>query len=150
MTRIDRSVLIDAPPGEVWAVISDLDAVPDWNPNIRSASCGPVGTGLGATRICEIEPRGSIREVVSHWSEGREVWFAIGSHGGIRSADMGLIVQPTSDGTIVEAVADYHLALGPVGPVIDQLTTRRLMTNMLERSLDGLKKHVEDNRKVSK
>lgn len=129
-------------------MISDLGAVADWNPNVQSATCGQHRNGLGATRICDIAPRGRISEVVSTWTEESEVWFAIGAHGGIRSADLGLTIHPTSDATIVEAVADYHLAIGPVGPVIDKPTTKRLMSRMLERSLDGLKAHVETRKET--
>jgi carbon monoxide dehydrogenase subunit G len=149
MTRIERSIEISAPPHMVWSVVADLGTVADWNPNVRSATCSPTSTGVGATRICALAPRGRIKEVVSKWTEGREVWFAIGTHGGIRSADMGLVVRPDGETTIVDAVADYHLALGPVGPVIDTLTTKRLMNRMLEGSLNGLKRHVEQERKVN-
>ena len=149
MTRIERSVRIDAPAEDVWAAISDLDAVANWNPNVAEATCGTLSSGVGATRTCELAPRGHIEEVVSGWTEGTEIWFAIGAHGGIRSADMGLVIHRTSEGAVVDAIADYHLALGPVGPVIDKLTTRRLMSRMLERSLDGLKAHVEMTREES-
>lgn len=143
MTRIERSVSIDAPADEVWAAISDLKAVANWNPNVADATTGTISRGVGATRTCELAPRGRIEEVVSGWTEGTEIWFAIGAHGAIRSADMGLVIHRTPEGAVVDAVADYHLALGPVGPVIDKLTTKRLMSHMLERALDGLKAHVE-------
>ncbi len=143
MTRLERSIEVDASPSIVWSVLSALETVADWNPNVQSASCGPIRSGVGATRNCDMAPQGQISEVVSKWTEGREVWFAIGAHGGIRSADMGLVLHPSPAGTLVDAIADYHLAFGPVGPVIDKLTTKRLMSRMLERSLDGLKTYVE-------
>ncbi len=143
MTLIERSIEIDASPSVVWSVLSELETVADWNPNVRSATCGPMRSGVGATRSCDLTPRGTIAEVVSKWTEGREVWFAIGAHGGIRSADMGLVIHPSQVGTLVDAIADYHLAFGPVGPVIDKLTTKRLMSRMLDRSLEGLKTYVE-------
>ena len=99
--------------------------------------------GVGAVRTCDLAPRGRLTETVSRWVDGQELWFAIGTHGAIRSADMGFLIGLAPDGSTVEAIADYHLALGPVGPVIDALTTKRLMSRMLERSLEGLKTHVE-------
>ena len=143
MTRIERSIEIDAEQSVVWSVLSELEAVADWNPNVRSATCGSIRSGVGARRVCDLAPQGRISEVVSSWTEGREMWFAIGPHGAIRSADMGLMIHSAGTGTVVDAVADYHLAFGPVGPVIDSLTTKRLMSRMLERSLEGLKTHME-------
>lgn len=148
MTRVVCSIEVNATPDSVWSVVSDVAGVADWNPNVRSAQCGSVRRGVGVTRTCELAPRGQISETVSMWIEGREVWFAIGAHGAIRSADMGIVIRPAPEGAVVEAIADYHLALGPVGPVIDKLTTKRLMIRMLERSLDGLKSHVERSGKV--
>ena len=60
------------------------------------------------------------------------------------------MIRPAPDGAVVEAVADYHLALGPVGPVIDKLTTKRLMIRMLERSLEGLEEYLNNDRRVTK
>jgi len=35
---IETSTDIDAKPAEVWAVLTDLDAYPDWNPTLTAAS----------------------------------------------------------------------------------------------------------------
>lgn len=143
MTRIEQSIEIDASPSRIWRVVSDLASVADWNPNVRSATCGRQPVGVGAERTCDLDPGGRVAETVSTWVHEQEMWFAIGPHGAIRSADMGFVIASTDDGATVTAVADYHLALGPVGPVIDALTTKRLMSRMLERSLEGLKAYAE-------
>lgn len=41
---IETSADIDAPPAEVWAALTDLDAYPDWNPTIVKAS-GSIAVG---------------------------------------------------------------------------------------------------------
>ncbi len=143
MSRMTRQIEVAADPRTVWSVVGDLESVSVWNPNVKSATCGASAQGLGATRRCELAPRGHIDEVVSEWIDGREVWFALGSHGAIRSADMGTVLTPSANGTIVEAIAEYHLAFGPLGPVIDKLTMKRMMANMLDSGLAGLKQHVE-------
>lgn len=150
MSHVERSTTIEASATDVWAVVADLDAVASWNPNVSSAVCGPQTTGLGATRTCHLKPTGRIDEVVSGWIDGEQIWFAVDDHGAIRSADMGLVVKAepaVADGprTTVSAIADYHLAFGPLGPVIDALTVRRLMTRMLDGALGGLKQHLESN-----
>lgn len=143
MSRVERTIDIAADAATVWRVVSDLDGVTDWNPNVTAASSGHAKGGVGATRVCELQPAGRIDEVVSKWEPEREVWFAIGSHGGIRSADMGVVLTPIDGGTTVTAIADYHLAFGPLGPVVDRLTMRRSMARMMDDSLQGLKEHIE-------
>ena len=143
MSRVERTIEISADTDLVWSAVSDLSAVTDWNPNVAAATCsGPAG-GVGTTRTCELTPGGRIDEVVARWEPGRELWFAIGSHGGVRSADMGIVLTPTATGTTVTAVTDYHLAFGPLGPVVDRLTMRKAMTRMMDASLQGLKEHIE-------
>ena len=143
MSRIERSITIEADAATVWATVADLESVATWSPNVAVATCGPVSRGVGATRRCELMPRGNLEQVVSTWSPGEELWFAIGNHGGIRSADMGIVLTPADGGTTVTAISDYHLAFGPLGPVVDRLTMRRSMTRIMDASPAGLKKHVE-------
>ncbi len=144
MARIESSIEISADRDAVWAAVADLDNVAVWNPDVASSTCESEETvGLGATRTCHLSGGGLIEEVVSGWDDGRRLQFAIGSHGGIRSADMGLDRVATGDGTRVTATADYHLAFGPIGPVIDRIAVKRQMARMLERSLAGLKNHIE-------
>ena len=143
MSRIERTITVDADVDTVWATVADLDEVTRWNPNVTAASCGPGTYGVGATRTCELTPRGHIDEVVTSWVPGAELWFAIGSHGGIRSADMGIVITPAEAGTTVTAITDYHAAFGPLGPVVDRLTMRRSMARMMDAALDGLKEHIE-------
>ena len=143
MSRIERSVEISTDRASVWATISNLQSIPTWNPNVKAATCGAVTSGLGATRACELSVGGRIDEVVSAWADAHHLWFAIGSHGAVRSADMGLILTSTGASTTVTAIADYHVAFGPMGAVIDHLAMKRLMTRMLDTSLAGLKRHLE-------
>ena len=81
MTHVQRSVEIRVPAPEVWAAVSDLGRVAEWNPNVVAASCGPAPFGIGTTRRCELVRGGHIDEVVSEWEPRRRIRFTIGSHG---------------------------------------------------------------------
>lgn len=146
MARIERTIEIHANAGTVWDIVSDLRGVATWNPNIASVTCDFASGGVGATRICHMAQGGHIDEVVSAWTPGSGMQFAIGSHGGIRSADMGMSLVPTETGTEVTAVADYHLAFGPLGPVVDRIVVKRQMVRMLDDALAGLKLHIENEK----
>jgi hypothetical protein len=101
--RVVESVVVEAPPEEVWAVISDLDTHTSWRPSVkefRQVSEGPVGVG---TRIREVlEWRGReivIDDVVTAFEPARR----LGIHGGWKAADfdMDLLLEPAANGTKV-------------------------------------------------
>lgn len=151
MAHITRSIEIAADRQAVWQAVGALEKVASWNPNISSIEFDSIGqVGVGTARTCYLAQGGHIDEVVSAWDPGSRVQFAIGSHGGIRSADMAIELVDATGGTTVTAVADYHVAFGPLGPVIDRIAVRRQMARMLDASLLGLKEHIETTQSESK
>jgi len=44
MKTMSATIQIDAPPMTVWAILTDLDGYPDWNPLFREAS-GQIAVG---------------------------------------------------------------------------------------------------------
>lgn len=101
--RVVESVVVDASPDDVWAVISDLGSHTSWRPALkefRQVSDGPLGVG---TRIREVlEWRGReivIDDVVTAFEPGRR----FGVHGGWKKAefDMDLLLEPVGDSTKV-------------------------------------------------
>jgi hypothetical protein len=101
--RIVESVVVEATPEEVWAVVGDLGSHTSWRPALtefRQVSDGPVGVG---TRIREVlEWRGReivIDDVVTAFEPGRR----FGIHGGWKAAefDMELLLEPVAGGTKV-------------------------------------------------
>ena len=145
MAHIKRTIEITADRQAVWSVLADLEDVARWNPNICAVELRDgQEPGMGTGRTCHLTNGGHIDETIAVWEPGQRLQFAIGSHGGIRSADMAMQLTETAAGTQVEAIADYHVAFGPLGPVIDRLAVKRQMARMLDAGLAGLKEHVEN------
>ena len=144
MARTERRRRVDASQHRIWAVISDLENAAAWNPSIVSAACRPSNArGIGTRRTCFMEPSGRIDEEVTGWDEGRRIEMVVGRNGAIAGAVMSIEIAEDDEGAVVLATIDYRLAYGPLGPVMDVLMVHRQMGRMLERSLEGLKEHVE-------
>lgn len=74
MRTIAATIDIDAPPVEVWAVLTDLSRSPEWNPHIREGA-GEVAAGSRLTlrmfppkgRPVTIRPMVLVAEPAAHW-----------------------------------------------------------------------------------
>ena len=143
MTHIQRQISIDAPRSAVWSVVSDLEGAAGWNPTIVEAHCPESASGLGARRTCRLKPSGVIDETVTDWRVGERIEMLIGQSGGVRSARMAIELQDDGASTSVIATTDYQPAFGPLGLVMDRLVLYRSMRQMMDRSLAGLKTHLE-------
>ncbi len=143
MTHIERQIGINAPRAAVWSVVSDLEGAAAWNPNVVEAHCPESAFGLGARRTCRLKPSGVIDETVTDWKVGERMEMLIGQSGGVRSARMAIELHEEGAATSVIATTDYQPAFGPLGLVMDRLVLYRSMRQMMDRSLAGLKSHVE-------
>ncbi|HIH03819.1 MAG TPA: SRPBCC domain-containing protein [Methanoregulaceae archaeon] len=74
MTILSTEIEIHAPAERVWAILSDFEAYPTWNPFIRQIG-GPLK--VGASLDAELQPPGSrgmhIRPVVQTVEPNREL-----------------------------------------------------------------------------
>lgn len=143
MIQITERILIDRPPRDVWAVITDLESHPSWRPALREfrqVSDGPLRVG---TRI---------HEVLS-W-RGREITLAdevtaleperrLGIRGGWKAAEfeLDLLLEPRGGGTTVT----FDWTLEPKSLLMRLAAP--LLRGTFERStveeLEGLKKLSE-------
>lgn len=73
MKIIETEILINATPEQVWAVLTDFESFPDWNPFIRSIKGQKT---VGETLEVQIQPPGgkgmTFRPEVLKFDAGRE------------------------------------------------------------------------------
>jgi len=136
-------VRVERPPGDVWAVVADLETHPRWRPAIvelRHLSDGPLAVGS------------RVREVI-RW-RGRQIELAdevtrlepercLGMHGEWSSAsfDLELRLAPAGDGTSVTfdwTLSPRSLLMRVAAPLL-----HRVMRRSTVEELDGLKRYVE-------
>ncbi|MER7013351.1 SRPBCC family protein [Saccharopolyspora sp. NPDC000359] len=119
--RHETSVVISAPPDEVWAVLADVPGWPGWTPTVNSVVALDDGLQVGhrfrveqpgvpaaVWHVVEVEPGSSFswatrfaggRMVASHW------------------------IRPTGDGSEVRLRITYS---GGLAPLLTPLVSRRI------------------------
>jgi len=101
---VSSAVDIDRPAADVWAVLTDFDGYPEWNPQIPRAK-GELAPGRRVTFQTHppVGPTVTIRPRVLVVDPGRELRLR-GSLPGIFSGEHWLILEPIGDGCATHMV----------------------------------------------
>ena len=74
MTQLQHAIRIAASPESVWAVLADLEAVQHYNSGVKHAKyISAEREGIGASRHCDLNPKGWVKERVIAWEPQRAV-----------------------------------------------------------------------------
>jgi hypothetical protein len=145
MTTIHHEIEAACPPGSVWEVLADLEAVQHYNPGVRTAVIkGSRRNGVGAERVCELLPKGRVVERVTHWEDGRVVGLEVTeSDWPIRFMHWVTRIEPAGTGSRITQTLEYAVKFGPVGWLLDALVMKRKLTAMLDDVFARLARRAE-------
>jgi hypothetical protein len=134
MTRLEHEVHADCPPERVWEILSDLEAVQHYNPGVRTAQIeGTKRDGVGAIRVCGLNPKGRVVERVTVWEPGRAVGLeVVESDWPLVSMRWVTHIEAHRSGTRIWQVLDYRVKFGLFGWFLDRLFLRRTLARALD------------------
>lgn len=141
--RTESSIRIDAPPGRVMEVVTDLEAYPEWADGIRSVAVDERdGDGRPARASFHVASAGVEARytlVYRYPAGGLGVsWTTAEASGAVRDIRGEYVVEPDRDGTRVA----YRLRLEPAISLPGFLT-RRAERTIVDTALAGLRRRVE-------
>lgn len=140
--KVEREISIARPPGEVFAVVSDVRNDPSWHTDVLEATSSTDSVGVGTVFNVKVKPSMGVSEgtmTVRRLEPGRLVEFE-GQMGKKMKPTVTNITQPEGSGTRFKRIVE----LEPPGPM-------RLMTPLIKRMigksnagfLANLKRHLE-------
>ena len=135
MARLHKSVAIDAPPDDVWAVLGDLAATKEWLPDTVDSHMD------GDTRVCTTADGAGIREAISDYSAERrtyryrhlEVPLPIANSVGSFAVD-----PRDGNGSVVVLEAEFDALDADLEPELE-----RMFGGALDEALESLRRRVE-------
>ena len=149
MTRVERTIEIDAPPEKVFELLTDLDRLQEWA-TIAGDAVNPPAKPLtqGArwkhkVKVAGVELEG-VWNVVAIDPPRLVEYEATRSEGGWLK--MRQSVAPSDRGSRVELEVDYELPWGALGQAVDKLVVERRNDREAEESLENLKNILEGRR----
>jgi uncharacterized protein YndB with AHSA1/START domain len=147
MKRVERRAVIGAPPAEVFAYLSDLDTLAEWQGGIVSARRTSYGEmGVGATALVARELMGQRMEApltVTEYEPPRRL--AIGSEVSGVKAHATLDLAPAEDG----AATDLQFAMEIRGSMLTAFMEPMIASAAggdIEASLERLKQRFLPDR----
>ena len=106
MVMIEESVLVRAPPGTVWEVVSDLDSEPKfWNGTKKIRNISRDGDTIRREITIAFRDKKCIQDVTIHPTDRIEANFVKGVIDGRKD----IFVTPDGDGTLLRVVWDIKL-----------------------------------------
>jgi len=145
MTTLQHEVRIDAPVEAVWKAVSDLLAVQHYNPMVVSVRyVSDQREGLGATRRCDLRPRGWVEERVWDWAPARVIGLeVVASEWPLVFMKWRTELQNEGGTTLVKQEMSYKMKFGPLGAVMDVVMMRRKLDRGIREIFENLKRYVE-------
>ena len=146
MTEFKETVLIEAPPERVWAVLADIGNIAEWNPGVvhsEQTSSGEVD--VGACRRCHLGGKNYLKEKIIVFEPPKAMTICVTETNlPIAQADIRFFLVPQQGGTRVTVSPIYQLKYGALGRFLDWAMVRRQYQKGMQGLLSGLKQHVEN------
>ncbi len=139
------SIVIDAAPAAIMAVIADFDAYPTWAKGVITAdvvSTYDAAAGGRAREVffaLDVSPIKDEYTLAYEWDGDREVTWTLVEGKMLRALDGAYVLEELANGS---TEVTYRLALDVSIPLIGMLK-RKGEKILIDTALKGLKKHVE-------
>ena len=138
------SIVIDAPAGEVMAVIADFPAYPEWAQGMKKAEVVEEGAGGRADQVhfeLEATPIKDSYTLSYDWKGDSSVTWQLVEGKMLKAMEGAYLLRPSGAGTEVT----YRLSVDLSIPMIGMLR-RKAEKVIIDTALKGLKKRVESLR----
>jgi ribosome-associated toxin RatA of RatAB toxin-antitoxin module len=136
------SIVIDAAPADIMAVIADFDAYPQWAKGVTTADVRSSSAGGRAEQVffvLDVSPIKDEYTLAYRWDGDREVTWTLVEGKMLRALDGAYVLRDLGDGS---TEVTYRLALDVSISLIGMLK-RKGEKILIDTALKGLKKRVE-------
>ncbi|MDQ3091565.1 MAG: SRPBCC family protein [Actinomycetota bacterium] len=145
MITTERSIDIEAPADQVWAVLGRFMHIDDFHPRVSKVDVLSDATaGVGACRRCHFKDGSSVVEKVIDWQDGRAYRAELSEFSlPLNKAIVTLSVEPLeSNRTRAKMSMDFEVKFGPIGWLMGKTMMSRMMGGLFLIVLRGLEERV--------
>ncbi|MFF9108337.1 SRPBCC family protein [Streptomyces sp. NPDC014805] len=139
------SIVIEAAPADVMAVIADFARYPDWTGEVKEAEVLKTDEAGRAEQVRLVMDAGAIKDdqtLAYTWTGANEVSWTLVKSQMLRSLDGSYLLKPVGTGS---TEVTYSLTVDVKIPMLGMIK-RKAEKVIIDRALAGLKKRVEADR----
>ena len=136
------TIVIDAPPADVMAVIADFESYSSWAKGVQTAEVRATGAGGRPEQVffvLDVSPIKDEYTLAYTWHGDREVTWELVEGKMLKALDGAYVLREVGEGS---TEVTYRLALDVSIPLIGMLK-RKGEKILIDTALKGLKKRVE-------
>jgi ribosome-associated toxin RatA of RatAB toxin-antitoxin module len=140
--QTESSIVVDAEPAVVMAVIADLASYPEWSDGMKTVEVLTEyedGRPADARFVLETGPIKDTYELEYDWSDDEAVSWTLTQGSMLKAMDGSYTLSANGDGTTTVV---YRLAVDVAIPMIG-LIKRKAEKAIIDTALRGLKERVE-------
>ena len=146
MATLVNNVTINAPAEKVWSALTNLELLDRFDPGIsKSEVLSDRRTGVGASRKCELRPKGWFKEKITEWQPQQSLAFELFECTlPVKSLRHRYTFTEDNGKTRVQQVMEYRLKMGMFGKLMDFIMVRKKWDDGIKSFFSGLKSFVEN------
>ena len=150
MSSLTRDIQIDAPREKVWATLAVIGSVQDYSPGVvKSFYTSDIEEGVGASRHCDLLPRGTVEERIVNWRDGEQYSIEIYDGTEIKYAGVAhFTLKRGGEVTTVTQTMDYRPTEDPTS-ALGSRSMEAVVGKVIEGNLVGLRHFVETREVVT-
>ena len=133
------SILIDAEPASIMAVIADFDSYPEWAKGVKSCEVlTEYEDGRAGEFVLDAAPIKDEYTLTYDWDDDAQVTWSLVKAKMLKSMEGAYILDPRGDATEVTYQLQVDLAIPMIG-----MLKRKGERVIIDTALKGLKRRVE-------
>ena len=151
MPEFEETILIDAAPEIVWAVLADIGNIALWNPGVvRSEQTTPGEVSKGSCRYCNLGGKNYLNERLIVFEPPKIMTIRVTETNlPFAHVDIRFFLIPSEGKTLVKVSPQYQLKYGFLGRLLDLIVVRSQYQKGMKGLLSGLKEYVENKKAPS-
>lgn len=149
MTTLTNKVVINAPVEKIWAILSNLEMLEQYDPTVlKSVVISSQKEGLGAKRKVNMKDgKNWFEEKITDWQPNELLTIQLTDCTfPINGLKHSYTFSGNGNTTTVQQVMEYEVKFGIIGKLLDNLMIRKQTSGGIQLFMAGLKNIAEKNK----